>query len=814
MHQNRNAVHANEMHRHRRGEGKRACVGLLPLIGLFALMSAPALAQTATPMLQLQEVNVVATTPGLGGQIEADKIPALVQTVGAEQFAHTNSPSVTDALQQYIAGAVAIDVNGNDFSQEFFYRGFVASPVQGTPQGLAVYQDGVRINEAFGDTVNFDLIPPQAIYRADVFTNNPIFGLNALGGAINLQMKNGFLWQGFEAQAMGGSYGRIDGMFQYGMQKDNWGLYISGDALHDDGWRYSSPSSLVRIFGDLGYRTPDAELHLVVSGATNNLGVVGSTPIELLDQDWRSIFTSPQTSLNEMGSIAFNAKVDVSPTWTVQGNLYYRHFFQYHQDGNDASLADCSSPAAVAAGSSGIAGQLCDTSNGSTIINQQGSIVASNGAAPFPYGTIDYSWIHTNSVGSTLQATNKDKILDHENQITFGASIDQSWLTYSATTTLGCINSSLVVVNCSIPGSGEIIQDQNNQDYVQTYLSGTTTYVGGFALDTFNITKALALTAGARFNYAIIATQDQSGMDPELNATNVFQRINPVVGLAYKITPNVTAYAGYSEANRAPTPLELDCSSSTRPCILASSLISDPPLAQVVSHTVEGGLRGNLGTPNDGKIDWKAGYFRTQNSNDIIQLASVILGTGYFTNVPETLRQGVEASATYKMGPLEAYANYSYVDATYQFSGMLSSPYNPYANAAGNIFVAPGDHIPGIPQNQAKFGVEYAFTPQFKASVDVMIIGSQYYIGDDLNQNPQLPAYWVANLHGSYQVANNVQIFGVVNNLFNNHYATYGTFFNLGTDSQLATATNFTTDPRTITPAQPLAVYGGIKVTF
>lgn len=76
-----------------------------------------------------------------------------------------------------------------------------------------------------------------------------------------------------------------------------------------------------------------------------------------------------------------------------------------------------------------------------------------------------------------------------------------------------------------------------------------------------------------------------------------------------------------------------------------------------------------------------------------------MLGTGYFTNVPETLRQGVEAHASLSIGAFSAYINYAYVDATYQFSGTLSSPFNPYADANGNIFVHPGDHIPGIPAN-------------------------------------------------------------------------------------------------------------------
>ena len=782
-----------------------ACVA----IGSMSLWLPVAARAQSAQSIELAPVEVIATSPGQGNEIAADKVPAFTQSVGAQEFARTNSPNVLDTLQQQVPGAVSINTNGNDFSQEFYYRGFVASPVEGRPQGLAVYQNGVRVNEAFGDTVNWDLIPPQAIYRADVFTNNPLFGLNALGGAVNLQMKNGFLWQGFETQIMGGSYGRVSGSFQYGMVKDNYSLYVTADATHDDGWRYFSPSTLYRIYGDLGYRTDKSEVHIVASGARTTLGVVGPTPVELLDPDWRTVFTSPQSTTNQVGSIAINGRFEVAPQWTVNSNVYIRNFNQQHTDGNDANLGDCGLIAGGAA-----SGQLCDSDNGSLIVDNKGNVVPSTaGTLNFPYGTVNHTAVSATTAGANLQATNTYQIYGHDNQVTFGASVDRSQLNYSADVTLGVIGSNLVVTNGNIPDGGAIIQDINGTNYVQTYLNGSTTYVGLYALDTFNITPALALTAGGRYNYALIDTQDASGTTPELNASNKFQRFNPVVGLTYKLLPNLTAYAGYSEANRAPTPLELDCANPSRPCVLASSLVSDPPLQQVVSHTIEAGLRGFFGVPTGGRLDWKAGYFRTENTNDIIQLSSLILGSGFYTNVPETLRQGVEASLTYTQGPLQAYANYSYVDATYQFSGMLSSPFNPFADANGNIFVHPGDHIPGIPRQQAKFGFDYLLTPKLKFGGDVLIVGSQYYIGDDSNQNPQLPAYWVANLHASYQATDHIQIFGIVNNVFNNHYATYGTFFDLGTSAQFAISTPLN-DARMITPAQPLSVYGGVKVTF
>src|SRR5262249_56272005 len=115
---------------------------------------------------------------------------------------------------------------------------------------------------------------------------------------------------------------------------------------------------------------------------------------------------------------------------------------------------------------------------------------------------------------------------------------------------------------------------------------------------------------------------DRKGTRPDLNAQYTFERFNPVTGFTYKILPELmTFYAGYSEANRAPTPLELGCSNPQRPCLLESFLVSDPPLNQVVARTREAGLRGNINTPG-GHGDWKLGLFRTDSESDIIQVAS------------------------------------------------------------------------------------------------------------------------------------------------------------------------------------------------
>src|SRR6202047_1372451 len=165
-------------------------------------------AQSATRAARtMPRLVVYPTTPvsGSGSGIDPEKVPASVNIVDADQIKQTGSLNVGDALQKYVPGVVVNEVAGNSFQPNVQFRGFVGSPVSGTPQGLAVYQNGVRINEAFGDTANWDLIPTAAIQSVAVVTNNPAFGLNALGGAINVQMKNGFSYHGAEIDTMGGA---------------------------------------------------------------------------------------------------------------------------------------------------------------------------------------------------------------------------------------------------------------------------------------------------------------------------------------------------------------------------------------------------------------------------------------------------------------------------------------------------------------------------------------------------------------------------------------------------------------------------------
>jgi len=202
-----------------------------------------------------------------------------------------------------------------------------------------------------------------------------------------------------------------------------------------------------------------------------------------------------------------------------------------------------------------------------------------------------------------------------------------------------------------VTGTGVIIATQDG--LVQPVdLKTRNTYYGFYLTDTIDLTSRLSVTAGGRFNLAQIKLLDQLGDD--LNGSHQFSRFNPVIGATYKLTPNLTVYAGYSEANRAPTPAELACSDPNRPCLLDISLVEDPALKQVVAHTYEAGLRGTvpLGGKN-GRIDWSFGVFTTDSTDDILNIASPIIGRSFFQNVGTTRPAGHRGLRNLSVGPLE-----------------------------------------------------------------------------------------------------------------------------------------------------------------
>ena len=795
----------------------------------------------SSPALNLDTASQIAPTVPVapeavrlrGSEQPLNKIPSTVETVTARQIdVDRGTDNVIATFARETPGVSLSDSQGNSNRPDLNYRGFTASPVQGVSQGLAVYQNGVRINEAFGDVINFDLIPPQAVQRIDVVTGNPVFGLNAIGGAINFQMKNGFTWQGTEISAWGGSDARTAGYLEYGKISGPWSFYFTGDGLNDRGWRYESPSTIGRLYADLGYRSQDSEFHLIGLAARSFYGAAAATPVDFTHVDPRTIFTNPQTQTTQVGSLQLTGRVDISPTWDLAGNAYYRRFSERYNDGNQGNFENCSSRGSFR-------GFLCYQDDAFNVnapptsqvaarraYANQFTILGLNGrpipfTANVPYGTLDTTLTESEAYGGSLQAANRDRIFGLPNTFVVGGSVDASTFSFKSSSTLGVINPDLSVSTDpnnpyygNIPGLGTpFIRTAGALGIAPSSVQGSTLYLGLYATDTLDVTDRLSLTAGFRLNYARIQTRDLTGFSPDVTGTNEYFKVNPMAGLTYQFDPALNLYGSYSESNRAPTPLELSCSNPNQPCLLPNSLVSDPPLKQVSGQTYEVGFRGVIPSfLQGGNLTYKAGVFRTDLTNDIIPIA--VAGNAaraYYTNVPSTRRQGIEVSGEYVVTPdLLVYANYALIDATFQFDQTLSSRNNPLANDGGSINVRKGDKIPLIPDHQIKAGFEYNITPDWRFGANVSAFSSSYFRGDQSNLNRKLPAYYVLNLTTKYQVTKNLEVFGLITNLTNNRYANFGTFVQPG-----AVAGNLSiNDPRTTTLAQPLSIYAGLTYRF
>ena len=788
--------------------------------GLSGALVACAGGAAAATSASIHEIEVIAPTPLPGLAIERDKLPVTVETVTDQDFAGAGSLAITDALLQRSPGVSLADSQGDPFTQDLDFRGAEASPLQGAPQGLAVYMNGVRLNEAFGDTVNWDLIPAAAIGRADIFAGNSTFGLNALGGSVSLRMKSGLTWTGRRLSLQGGSFGQTFGSAEYGVSDGAWGVYAAVDGGREDGWRQRSAARIARLFTDFGWKGEGAELHLFASGASNRLGGVGPAPVDLLARDRTAVYTSPQTTRNLAGLLGLSGEVELPRSWSVQALAYLRGFDQHHLDGNGGAFGGCPfdagelcvssddfpaglQPAPTAFQALGPGGTPipCPTGGGGWLSCDQ-----------VPYGTLDRTSIHARTLGASLQATSRGRLLGRPNAFALGASLDRSRVRFASDSTLGVIGADLSIgSDPAVPGSGSLVATRGQVGYSPIRLNTSSAYYGVYVTDTWDLTGRLSITGGGRLNVAMVGMRDLTGSSQRLDGQHTFSRFDPSLGATYRWTPALTAYADYSEANRAPTPLELGCSDRLDPCLLENALVSDPPLRQVVARTWEAGLRGSPRLAG-GRLTWRISLFQTALSNDILALASPIQGRGYYANVPGERRRGVEASLAFRASQGQAYVGFSHVDATYRFSADLPSPNNPSADANGDIQVRAGDRIGGVPQNRFKAGGSVSVTSRLTLGADIVAVGNQPLVGDEANQNPELPGYWTADLSAAYELPDRLELFARIDNLFDRRFAAYGTYFAAdGVGKVPPPVLPQAPDPRTLTPAAPRAFTIGLR---
>ncbi|WP_083615333.1 TonB-dependent receptor domain-containing protein [Paraburkholderia sp. SOS3] len=682
----------------------------------------------------LPNILVIGTTPlvGLGTPIQL--VPANVQTVRGSQIVQQNSHTLTDYFSNNLQSVDINDAQGNPWQVDINYRGFTASPVLGTPQGLSVFLDGVRVNEPFGDVVNWDLIPQAAIQTIQVIPgSNPTFGLNTLGGAIAVTTKNGRSNPGGEAEIQAGSWGRKLAQIQQGgvIGDSPLDYYFTANITNDDGWADHNSSRLRQAFGKLRYMDSSTTVSVSMGGADNTLNGSQTIPRSFLS-NWSQAYTFPDTNENQLGYLTINGSHYFTPDIEITGNAYYRHYRNVNTSSNvndDFDPEDDDEPPAT---------------------NAQSTIV-------------------TDSYGASVQMTFLQRLFGKNNQFTVGAAADLANTHFTQSQQNAFFTDTRATI-----GDGPFVQQTDAKTRNENY--------GIYFTNTFSFTDEWSLTLAGRYNWARTRIGDESGIQPLLDGNHTFSRFNPAVGINWNPTSSFTAYFTYNEGMRTPTSIELACADPTAPCSLPNDFIADPSLKPVISKTFEVGARGRIGS----NTQWSAAAFSTTLDDDIQFISSEGASStlGYFQNVGKTRRQGFELAARTQWGPLGVSASYSYINATYRSTWTESSSSNSSADADGNITVHSGDRIPGIPANTVKVRFDYAALPQWNIGTNLIYRSNIFARGDENNSdvNGTLAGYFLINLDTTYNVTKHFQVFGSIQNLLNKRYATFAVlgqnFFN------------------------------------
>jgi len=727
----------------------------LKLLGTFALALLGSASLSAQEKLITNTIDVVSSTPLPSIGISLSKIPANIQIVKDSDFKKQQSITVADYMNNNLQGVSVVESQNNPFQPDVWFRGFTASPLLGTPQGLSVYMDGVRVNESFGDVVNWDLIPMNALAGMQLVPGtNPVYGLNTLGGALSLQTKSGRTHQGAGAEISGGSWGRKAASAEIGgISKDgSVDYFVSFNSFSEDGWRDHSPTDIRQAFAKLGWQNETSKIDVSFTGADNDMIGNGLTPKEMMDRLGRkAIYTKPDQTKNNLSFLNLNGSHWFNDKVMFSGNTYYRHKISKTKNGDTSESFDES-----------------EYADDSTCRSSEVDVCLAN---------INTSKTKQNSFGLNGQLVFNQDLAGKKNQLTLGASFDKSRVDFESDKEYGQFDADRGVI-----GYGFHKISRTGIDSYKIRLHGNTKTSSLFATDTLSLNDFWHLTMSGRYNYVDVANTDTyrlTGTSGSLSGNHTFNRFNPAVGLNFTPTTNLTFYGSYNEGNRAPTSMELGCADPLLTCKLPNAMAGDPPLKQVVVKTFEAGARGKVAD----NLGWSLAAYQSENYDDIHFIASNTQGRGYFKNVGETRRLGLDTGLNGVQGSFKWNLSYSYIKATYESDLNIISAANSEADTDGNINVKKGNRLADVPKHQLKARLEYSVNPDWTVGSNVVAFSDRYMRGNENNAhvdsgngtgNGKASGYAVVNLDTRYNIGSGWSIFGKAINIFDREYNTTG----------------------------------------
>ena len=749
-------------------------------VAIAVFLPVDAFSQTPVPAPQPVHVTVVGTTPLPGVEQPVDRVPAPVQTSTAADLDRSGALDLSDFANRRLQGVHVNEMQGNPFQPDINYRGYTASPLLGTPQGLSVYMDGVRLNQPFGDVVSWDLIPRMAIASTALMPgSNPLFGLNTLGGALAVTTKSGTSQPGTTIQASYGSDVRRVFDFEHGGSRAgaiNW--YLAGTVFGEDGWRDDSPSDVRQIFGKLGWDRPRVSASVTVAHARNALNGNALQETRLLDRDAASVYTKPDETHNRATFVNAALRRTGMGAAAFTGHVYYRDIDTrtFNGDVNEDSLDQ----------------NLFQP--GETVVNTPfpsqrclANVLANDEPAEKCNGLLNRTHTAQRNAGVSGQLTRFDSVAGRRNQLTAGAAFDRSRAAFTQSSQLGYLNSDRSITGVDAFGDGGITGGTIDGEPYDTRvnLDGVTKTWSLYASNTLSFGDRVHLTAAGRFNRTTVDNADgirPGGGEGSLDGSHAFSRFNPAAGVTVNVSRAVNVYAGYNEGSRAATSIELGCADPEQPCKLPNAMAGDPPLSQVVTRTLDAGLRGQAG-----RVTWNASYFRAANRDDILFVQSEQTGFGYFKNFGRTRREGLELGARGRLGRADVGAGYTFLAATFQSEEHLNGESNSANDAAapgleGAIEIDPGDRIPLIPRHMLKVYAEVQVTRALSLDADAVALSGVVARGNENGEHEADGTYYLApgstlpyavvNLGARYALTPWLTMIGQVNNLFDRRYTT------------------------------------------